>query len=133
MIDLDDLTRTVRTKAEKCGCGCWVWNGTVDRYGYAGVKMHGKRVLVHRYVYETAYEERLGEMTVDHLCDRHRNCINPAHMEPVTRSVNSTRANQRRWHDGEPDRSLCTIRPSNETDSAATDRPEHPQQQGDPS
>jgi hypothetical protein len=112
MIELDDLTRTVRSKAYVCGCGCWVWTGALDRYGYAGVKMHGKRVLVHRYVFEHAYDCDLGDETVDHLCDRHRNCINPHHMEAVTRSLNSTRANARRWHEGDADRSACTPDPS---------------------
>ena len=117
MMELSDLTRTVRTKAIECGCGCWVWTGAIDASGYAGVKMHGKRVLVHRYVFELEHEP-LGDLTVDHLCDRHRNCINPHHMEAVTRSLNSTRANERRWHgESERDRTECTIRPSNDDDN----------------
>ena len=35
--------------------------------------------------------------TVDHLCQGHRNCINPTHFEIVSRSENSRRANERRW------------------------------------
>lgn len=112
-MDIDDLTRTVRTKTARCDCGCWVWTGTLDRYGYAGVKMKGKRVLVHRYVFELV-NEPLGELTVDHLCDRHRNCINPDHMEAVSRTENSVRANQRRFHDSPADHTQCSIRPSNE-------------------
>lgn len=104
----DDLTRTVRTRVHVCGCGCWVWQGSTDRYGYAGFKLRGKRVLVHRYTFEFAHGPLDDDMTIDHLCDRHRACVNPAHMEAVSRSENSVRANRRRWHEADPDRSACT-------------------------
>lgn len=104
--DLDDLTRTVRTNIHICGCGCWVWTGSVDTHGYAKVKMRNRTIVCHRYVYEH-YLGELGDLTVDHLCDRHRNCLNPAHFEAVPLSENSIRANQRRFHDAPPDRSMC--------------------------
>ena len=113
--DPDDLTRTVRTKMTICGCGCWVWIATTDRHGYGGVKMRGKRVLAHRYAYERLVGPIPDTLTIDHLCDRHRTCINPAHMEPVPLSVNSTRANERRWHGGDPDRSLCDVPAARDT------------------
>lgn len=106
--DISDLTRTIRTKTVLCGCGCWVWTGATDRYGYASSKIKGRTVITHRYVFERAHQP-LGDLTVDHLCDRHRLCLNPAHMEAVTRAENSVRANQRRWHDLPPDRSACTV------------------------
>lgn len=105
--DLDDLTRTVRTMIEVCGCGCWVWRGSCDTSGYAKVKMRNRTIVAHRYVYEHYFGE-LGELTVDHLCNRHRNCLNPAHFEAVTGGENSIRANKRRFHDEAPDRSRCT-------------------------
>lgn len=107
MPDPSDLTRTVRTNIHVCGCGCWVWTGSTDSSGYAKFKLRARTVPVHRYVYEFYFEE-LGDLTVDHLCDRHRNCLNPSHFEAVTRTENSVRANKRRFHDDEPDRSLCT-------------------------
>ena len=104
----DDLTRTVRTKIHVCGCGCWTWQGSTTD-GYAKAKMRGKTFLVHRYVFERANDVTLDDDdTIDHLCDRHRLCVNPDHMEVVSRSTNSQRANRRRWHDSEPDRSACT-------------------------
>lgn len=107
-ITISDLTRTVRTKIHACGCGCWVWTGSVNAHGYAKAKLRGSTFLVHRYTYEKVFGPLDEDATIDHLCDRHRNCVNPAHMEPVSRSENSTRASSRRWHEGEPDRSACT-------------------------
>lgn len=104
----DDLTRLVRTKLHVCGCGCWVWTGSTDSSGYAKIKMRQRTVQVHRYVWVKAHGEITDDLTIDHLCDRHRNCINPDHMELVTRSENSVRANARRFHGGERDRSACT-------------------------
>jgi hypothetical protein len=57
-------------------------------------------MYVHRYVYEFFVRPIRGGLTIDHLCTGHRNCMNPDHMEQVTRSTNSKRANHRRWHEG---------------------------------
>jgi hypothetical protein len=108
----DDLTRTVRTNITVCDCGCWVWTGSLDSSGYAKFKLRGRTTVTHRYVWDMANPDRPldgYDDTIDHLCDRHRACMNPDHMEPVTRSVNSTRANSRRWHDPSPDRSTCSV------------------------
>ena len=97
----DDLTRTVRTKISLCpdeGCDCWLWTGALDRSGYGSFKLKGKVRIIHRYVYEHFYGPIGSDLTVDHLCQGHRNCVNPEHFELVDRSTNSTRANARRWH-----------------------------------
>ena len=107
-VEIADFTRTVRVKTRQCGCGCYVWTGSTDFSGYAKTKFKGRTVMTHRYVYEK-FVGPLGDLTVDHLCDRHRLCLNPAHMEAVTRSENSTRANRRRWHEGDPDTSTCSL------------------------
>lgn len=109
MTDLSAVTRTVRTKIVVCDCGCWVWTGSLDRHGYANVKMHGKRVLVHRYIFDRVVGPLGADDTIDHLCDRHRSCVNPDHFEAVPRSENSRRANVRRWHGGDRDRSACSV------------------------
>jgi hypothetical protein len=54
--------------------------------------------LVHRYSYEALVGPIEEGMTIDHLCEGHRNCINPTHMEVVSREENSRRANVRRWN-----------------------------------
>ena len=104
--DHRDLTRTVRTKIRisdthsHAGEPCWEWTGSCDSSGYANVKMHGRIVLVHRYVHEKMIGPIDGDLTVDHLCTGLRNCVQPAHFELVSRSENSTRANRRRWDEG---------------------------------
>jgi len=100
-VKITDLTRTVRTKTIECpdeGCGCWLWTGSLDSSGYASVKMHGRVVIVHRYVYTKLIGpiilEGDDDPTIDHLNCCSRACINPAHMQIVSRSENSRRANE---------------------------------------
>lgn len=79
---------------------CWLWTGAPDNHlGYARFKIRdasGNRdaVMVHRF----AYEELVGPipqgLEIDHLC-RIRNCVNPAHLDPVTHQENTRRANCR--------------------------------------
>lgn len=110
-LQIGDLTRAIRTRIHECGCGCWVWTGSADSNGYAKMKLRGVTTQVHRFTWQVVHGEITDDLTVDHLCDRHRRCVNPAHMELITRSENSTRANVRRWAEGERDRSLCTDPP----------------------
>lgn len=67
--------------------GCWQWTGPVDQNGYG---KFGRNVAHRR-----AYEELVGPvpegLELDHLC-HNRGCINPAHLEPVTRAENIRRA-----------------------------------------
>ena len=98
-----DLTRTVRVKIRECpdeGCGCWLWIGSLDSSGYASVKMHGKVVIVHRYTYEKLVGpiilEGDDDPTLDHLNCCSRACVRPDHMQIVSRSENSRRANETR-------------------------------------
>ena len=98
----DDLTRDFRTKVTICDCDgckpdpCWLF-ARVDRYGYGSFKFRSKNLIAHRFSFERLVGPIDDDMTVDHLCDRHRNCVYPAHMELVSRSENSIRANRRRW------------------------------------
>jgi hypothetical protein len=101
--DRGALTRLVRTKITDCpddDCDCWLWSGSVDSSGYAKIKMRQRTLIVHRYVYEALVGPIPTDMTIDHLCDRHRHCVNPAHFEVVSRTENSVRANARRKAQG---------------------------------
>lgn len=70
--------------------GCWVWTGAMSEQGY-GITWAGHRTIkAHRYVYEFAVGPVPEGMDLDHLC-RCRACVNPAHLEPVTRSENLRR------------------------------------------
>jgi hypothetical protein len=98
-LELSDLTRLVRTKTIICDCGCWIWTGARNPKGYPRFELRGQAWLVHRYAYEKLIGPIPDELTLDHrMCTSHR-CIHPEHMDVVTLSENSTRANQTRWHD----------------------------------
>jgi hypothetical protein len=92
-----DLTRLFRTKITLCECGCWTFART-DRGGYSSFKLNGKNVVGHRYAYKKLVGEIPEGFDIDHLCDRHRNCVNPEHMEAVPKRVNALRANERKYN-----------------------------------
>lgn len=74
---------------------CWVWTGYIhpkDGYGRFGLRGKSFASMAHRLVYEL-YNNCLidKEMTIDHLC-LNKTCVNPKHLEVVTRSENSRRA-----------------------------------------
>lgn len=97
--ELDDLTRLVRTKTIICDCGCWIWTGARNPKGYPRFELRGQAWLVHRYAYERLIGPIGDDLTLDHrACTSHR-CIHPGHMDVVTQSENSRRANVTRWHD----------------------------------
>lgn len=96
---LEDLTRLVRTKIVECECGCWYWTASTDTSGYAKFKLRRQTVEVHRYAYERLVAPIPEGLTLDHRNCTTRRCVNPDHMDVVTRGVNSSRANATRWHD----------------------------------
>jgi hypothetical protein len=69
--------------------GCWIWMRCLNGGGYSRAWIGGRMVTVHRWLYEQIHGP-VGTLDVDHLC-RVRCCINPAHMEAVTRKVNLLR------------------------------------------
>ena len=69
---------------------CWLWIGHVDRHGYGKIYVNGGPRFVHRVSWEMHVGKIKGGLTIDHLCRVH-NCVNPAHMELVTRGENVMR------------------------------------------
>lgn len=84
-------------KIEHHPSGCWLWVGAIVQnsgYGQFGVgRLNGKpiRKLAHRVAYEHFVGEIPEGLDLDHLC-RVRNCVNPDHLEPVTRQENFKRS-----------------------------------------
>ena len=72
--------------------GCWDWTGYIMPNGYGKLTIPEQRSnLAHRLVYEEYVGPIPEGLDIDHLC-RNRACVNPDHLEPVTRSVNLARS-----------------------------------------
>ncbi len=71
---------------------CWRWTGCLAGGGYGQIRdLALKRaVYAHRVSYEHARGPVPADMTLDHLC-RNRWCVNPEHLEIVTRGENVMR------------------------------------------
>jgi hypothetical protein len=69
--------------------GCWLWFGAVSN-GYGYFSIDSKRDLAHRVAYRLYNGSIPDGLELDHLC-RMRCCVNPDHLEPVTRGENIRR------------------------------------------
>jgi hypothetical protein len=65
--------------------GCWMWTGSIEN-GYARI---GSK-LAYRVMYERAHGAVPYGLELDHTC-RVRACVNPDHLEPVTKAENIRR------------------------------------------
>lgn len=70
--------------------GCWEWTASRDAGGYGRVKAYGSMRVAHRVLYELLIGQVPEGLQLDHLC-RNRGCVNPEHLEPVTRKENVNR------------------------------------------
>ena len=66
---------------------CWHWRGHIASNGYG----KGSDGWAHRLVYEALVGPVPDGLELDHLC-RVRRCVNPDHLQPVTRKVNLNRS-----------------------------------------
>lgn len=71
---------------------CWLWTGATNGKGYGsvGILGSGTSALAHRHVYELLVAEIPDGLALDHLC-MVKSCVNPEHLEPVTREENASR------------------------------------------
>ena len=70
--------------------GCWKWQRATTNGGYGHFSLNGKDVRAHRYAFEQSVGEIPQGHELDHLC-RNPKCVNPQHLEVVTRSENTKR------------------------------------------
>lgn len=82
------------------GDDCWEWTASVGRDGYGRLD----KTVAHRVVYELMKGPVPEGLELDHLCHgrdatcpggtecRHRRCVRPDHLEPVSPAVNTRRS-----------------------------------------
>ena len=69
---------------------CWFWLGAKGAAGYGNLKYKQRTIPAHRAAYETFVGPIPEGLHIDHLC-RQPGCINPEHLEPVTKRENERR------------------------------------------
>lgn len=83
---------------------CWLWCSHIADNGYAHFSIAGHPYLAHRVAYELWVGPIPEGAVLDHVKSRgcrHRHCVNPAHLEPVTQVENIRRG------DGNPAKVRC--------------------------
>lgn len=110
---------------------CWIWKGKTTN-GYGQIQRTNRTADGMEYTHRLVYMQLVGPiadgMDIDHTCHsaavraglcaggpscRHRACVNPAHLEQVTRRENVRRAGRRtclRGHVLEPPNLIASVR-----------------------
>jgi hypothetical protein len=88
------------------GDDCWEWFATTSGGGYGRIRVNGILEYAHRILYQIFVGSIPTGLDLDHLCHneavqrgectggptcKHRRCVRPSHLEPATRSLNSSR------------------------------------------
>lgn len=84
------LVVRLESRMVKVANGCWEWTGPCNESGYGFLSRDGKTGKAHRIAYELWRRPVPKGMDLDHLC-RNRKCINPDHLEIVSRRTNVLR------------------------------------------
>lgn len=71
--------------------GCWLWTGATNNRGYGSIGDGGRQYGAHRFSYELYCGQIPEGLEIDHLCSV-RSCVNPDHLEPVSRIENVRRS-----------------------------------------
>lgn len=70
---------------------CWIWIAAIGKEGYGRFAVTREKIrLAHRFSYELAKGPVPVGLDLDHLC-RVKRCVNPEHLEAVTRTENARR------------------------------------------
>lgn len=86
------MARLMAKVALRPSSACWWWQGHVSRTtGYGQASSNGRVTTAHRAFYEQFVGPIPAGMHLDHIC-RNRQCVKPAHLEPVTQGENNRRS-----------------------------------------
>lgn len=67
-------------KSERAdGSGCWLWQGSTDKFGYGRVQVDGQHGLAHRLSYRVAFGKLDEAKEVLQICGNRR-CVRPEHL-----------------------------------------------------
>ncbi|SRX93590.1 hypothetical protein [Halomonas elongata DSM 2581] [Mycobacterium shimoidei] len=66
---------------------CWPWTAAKFDNGYGAFWLNRTNVRAHRFSWELATRQVLGDLLVDHRC-HNKACVNPTHLRPVTNKQN---------------------------------------------
>jgi hypothetical protein len=84
------LSERLYRRCIRTASGCLEWQGSTRGKGYGSIYADGHHQSAHRVAYELAKGAVPPECDLDHLC-RNRRCVNPEHLEPVSRRENVLR------------------------------------------
>ena len=98
----EPLDQRIKRRVVVQDSGCWDWLGAKSQAGYGRItlptgKTWGRTDWAHRVSYETFVGPIPAGLDLDHLC-RNTSCVNPEHLEPVTRAENLHRVAVSRTH-----------------------------------
>ena len=99
------LSERLVLKSETDSDGCWIWNGWINYKGYGQLKFKQKTLIAHRASYMIFVGQIPEGFDVDHTCHsddpekcgsykicKHRACINPEHLEAVSKKEHGSRS-----------------------------------------
>jgi len=97
------LERLEQSSMPEPNSGCWLWLGHLKPNGYGTLAVKSGDDWRTQHAHRVSYEAHVGAIPVnsdlDHKC-RNRACVNPQHLEPVTRSENLSRSPLMNRQDG---------------------------------
>jgi len=68
--------------------GCWEWQGCYSPNGYGFIRINGKNIKTHRFIYEHYCGELITNIEIHHKCEN-RKCCNPTHLESLSHKEHS--------------------------------------------